>query len=78
MWSGGSNTNRNNNFRGGRFNRGGGGGGRNPNTGRNSNSSGPNQNPTSQEPPLFEICRFFVRSGSCRNGNNCRYYKIII
>ena len=54
-------------FRGGRSNRGRGGG---RDFGTGSNMHGDTR---SNESVTYDLCKFFVRSGNCRNGDNCRF-----
>ena len=71
-YSGGRDSGRGRNFRGGR---GRGRGGRYDNTataGSGSSSS------TTQEPATYDICKFYVRDGSCRFGDSCRNSHAIV
>ncbi len=66
--SGGNGGRGRNNFRGGR----GSGGGRS--TGRGYDRSGSADN---AEPAVYDICKFYIRSGNCRNGDNCRCFTLL-
>ena len=63
--------------RGGRSFRGRGGG-RGGRTGGRYDSTQTSGNTSTQEPPCYDICKFFVRDGSCRFGESCRNSHAIV
>ena len=69
-YSGGRDSGRGRSFRG-RGGRGGRTGGRYDSTQTSGNTS-------TQEPPCYDICKFFVRDGSCRFGESCRNSHAIV